>query len=368
MSLIYYLSLLIISSIIQIRAYDTFNKEIIFNLDCNKVIRDKSAFNTFITSYGVTLTMDRNNSSEMACSFGKPNIYLKTTLNNLITSQMTITFWFKKTKNNSFTILSFNNKIKGFSILYDSTQDQLKFIDKESDKVILTTNYNNIYWNQITLSISINKGVLVFNQSMTVSIYTLPIITSDYYFYIGAENENSNTAMNGYIDNLKMYKMFLDFESFDLTKLIMDNNCEDNQAFIDGICFRCSNLSNCKSCFNTTHCAVCNQGFSLTNVSNCLCQKESCSKCNYDGSCSKCDDGYQLNEHYNCILNNCTHLDYCTKCIDDVCLECIGNYLIAQDKCELPSLAITGVVITFLFVVVVIWIVILIIVRPKLIT
>lgn len=370
MSFVYCLKIFILYAIYSIKAYDSFNKELVFYIDCNKGILDKSSLNTFIISYGVTLAKNNNDEDNMACSLEMPNTYLKATVNYLVDLQITITFWFKLTlMTTTVTLFSLNNNAKGFSLKYDNSVKQLQLLDKFQDKQVLKQSLNNYDWNRITLSISNSKVVFALNNIETEKICTLLPITSDYILYIGTENGNSNTvAMNGYIDNFKIYKMFFDYQSLELTQLITENYCEDNEAFVHGKCYKCSSLLNCYSCYNSTHCAVCNQGFSLTNYTNCTCQKELCLECNDDGSCNKCDEGYKINELKKCVLNDCTHLDFCVKCIDDVCSLCIRNYLIKGGKCELPSLAITGVVITFLIVVVIIWVIILVLVRPKLIT
>ncbi len=144
----------------------------------------------------------------------------------------------------------------------------------------------------------------------------------------------------------------------------------------DTQCIPCRQfLEGCEFCSKTTPesdpevCWACGAGYFLNSTTRlCDCKIKHCNKCTANG-CDDCEEFYHVDERQNCELNDCDSFNfhYCYKCTEDACHECIEGYFLDGKKCIKPYKAFLGIIIVYAVVVVIVWIILLVGVRPRLI-
>ena len=353
-----------------------------FYLNCNKSIVDKSNNEVIILSNMVSFESDRKGVLNSACHFSSTlNNYLLTSSNSFPTlPSMLLSFWLKPS-----TIISTEEALFYFSSATNSNVDLL--ISLISNEIDITISSNSIIkysssliqaqtWVFLSFIFTNSKITLYINGNRIVSseLTTLPSLSSLPNLYIGAKISIGGvpTALfSGEIDEISIYDIStIDPSDDNLLLLFNYYKCDpEYQIEVNNTCSHCSEIfNNCSFCYNTTVCDTCQSGFYLNTSSlTCECSKDFCNQCDDMGNCITCKRGYKFNEKGNCEPYNCIKFDYCTKCNDEICIECISDYEVSKGKCILPSKAITGVVIVYLLVVAIIWIFIAVIIRPTLI-
>lgn len=389
MSHIYPLSIviynLIVISLINLSKQnikDIFNKtNLKFYLNCNKSIADKSNNEVIILSNMVSYEADKKGVLNSACHFSSIlNNYLLVSTSTFPTlPSMLLSFWLKPstillTEEALFHFSSTTNS--NFFLLISLISNEIDV--KVSSESIIKYSSSLIQaqtWVFLSFIFIDSRITLYINGNRIVSSEqtTLPSLSSLPNLYIGTKivGDAPTSLFSGEIDEISIYDIStIDPSDDSLVLLYNYYKCEpDYQIEVNNICSQCSEIfSYCSSCYNSTVCDTCQNGFYINSSSlTCECSKDFCDKCDEMGNCVTCNEGYKFNEKGNCEPYNCNKFDYCMKCNDEVCIECINDYEVSKGKCILPSKAITGVVIVYLIVIAIIWIFIVVIIRPKLI-
>ncbi|EAR86282.2 zinc finger lsd1 subclass family protein (macronuclear) [Tetrahymena thermophila SB210] len=126
-----------------------------------------------------------------------------------------------------------------------------------------------------------------------------------------------------------------------------DCACLDGYYINDDKCLKCSNLDkNCSKC-SKDGCNLCNSGFYLNDMKQCVTCSTNCKICTNSTDCQECQSQYFKNNQNQCITgdicnqqgyiqgNQCIQCkDYCQTCISDSnCTSCKeGFYLFKKDK------------------------------------
>ena len=347
-------------------------KSLAFYLDCNGNIKDKSVNNLITLSNYVTFTSDRNNVPYFSCHFdrAKDNYLFLNTAGLPDFNQLILSFWTNPTSVNTQydqKILNFNSSSKSNVYLIFSIINS-KFSVIANGSTIVSTDIKAGEWQSIIIDLTLD----------TVSIYIdgkLATTSQKLVFPDIKDDIDTLTIGRGYTGDLDEIRVYYNSRELDITEetaatLYLGTRCSTTQFFDGSSCVNCNSyMKGCNGCLKSSECYYCHMRFFFNETSSqCECRSENCKECDNEGICSECEQGYSKNLRGNCVANDCSKLDYCTKCDDnETCYKCVGEYEIYGTKCKLPSLGITGVVLTYLLVIVVIWVVILVIVRPKLI-
>ena len=154
-----------------------------------------------------------------------------------------------------------------------------------------------------------------------------------------------------------------------IRNLYINSLCRNGKYYNETLekCDDCE-IENCVNCYNKNYCINCSNGY-LFNTTNkkCECQRDNCKECNENGECINCLNGFHINERMNCEKNDCSKLDHCLNCYsEEICYECNGKYELKKGKCKPFQKAIIGVIIVYIATVIVIWIVVIVVLRPRL--
>lgn len=137
----------------------------------------------------------------------------------------------------------------------------------------------------------------------------------------------SNLCMPCSIDNCEFCKFT---DSF----IPQCDKCYGNLMFKNGSCQNCSTLvPNCSVCKTFNSCALCEQGFYLTDKGACTpcgdVNTPGCLVCSPDYICSSCRNGYYLAEDRTCI--QCSKkFSQCATCDIENCTNCNSGYYLTQ--------------------------------------
>ena len=387
--------------------YSTFpftEKTLSLNINCNQGMYDNGYLKKIIISNSVLFTTDVFNISNGACFFNpeKNNSLYTTTLNFPLLNETIITFFIKPsefeteddrykerpiislinennyydlitmTKNSHLTINAFKKIILTEEEEYELDED---FIKGNNDYIFDHELYEDLTtWTFILVSF-INNTIKVYinGKELNNSQSYLNIINISLYedLYIGG-NPITGNYYSGLLDEINFYNMknyFLNATDERISNLYNSSICKQGEYFNSTIekCINCS-IENCIHCYSDNYCIECASGFLFNKSDNeCECQKDNCNECNSEGECISCFDGYHINERKNCEKNDCSNLDHCINCYtEEICYQCNGKYELKNGKCKPFQKAIISVIVCYCIAVIVVWIIVIVVLRPRL--
>ena len=386
--------------------YSTFpftEKTLSFNINCNQGIYDNGYLKKIIISNQVLFSTDILNISNGACFFisDNNNSLSTSTLKFPLLNETIITFFIKPNEfdneddryenrsiislvndDTSFDLISISRNshftINAFKKIELTEEEELELDEdfiKGNNNYTLEFELENdiIEWTHITISF-INKTItLYYNGEKCLSKSYLNIINISSYaeLYIGG-NPITNKYFFGSLDEINFYNMtnyFINSTDERIYNLYLNSICKIGQYFntSNNICMDCS-IEKCIHCYNEKYCIECSSGFLFNESDNkCECQKDNCNECNDYGECISCYNGYHINERKNCEKNDCSNLDNCLNCLnDEYCYECYGKFELKNGKCKPFQKAIISVFVCYVIAVIVVWIIVIVVLRPRL--
>ena len=387
--------------------YSTFpftEKTLSLNINCNQGIYDNGYLKKIIISKEVLFTTDILNISNGACFFipDMNNSLYTTTLNFPSLNETIITFFIKPNEfdteeeryetrpiislvkeDNYFDLITISKNshliINAFKKIELTEEEEFEyeeeFLKGNNDYILEYEFLNDIStWSFIVISF-INKTMQLYfngeNLNISKSYLNFVNISSYLELYIGG-NPITGKYYSGSLDEINFYHMknyFKNATDERINNLYNNSLCKKGQYYntTTSICIDCS-IKNCIHCYSENYCIECSSGFLFNKSDNeCECQKDNCNECNNKGECTSCFDGYHINERKNCEKNDCSNIDQCLNCYNEnICYECSGKYELKNGKCKPFQKAIISVFVCYVAAVIVVWIIVIVVLRPRL--
>lgn len=374
--------------------YPFIKETLSLNINCDKGIYDNGYLKKVIISNRVNFTKDVKEIENGACLFNHSdnNSLYSDTLNLPLLNESVITFFIKpgeykndteRAKERPFISLIKDDQ-KSFLLITikENTYIKIKIqyteeevVEKE-EYLIYSSESNDIKnWTFMVITL-MEEEIKIYVNGTYNSKFKLSLNQNFFsefdHFYIGGNPNDNSTSYNGSLDEINIYDMtnFKDKITEErIRNLYINSLCRNGKYYNETLekCDDCE-IENCVNCYNKNYCINCSNGY-LFNTTNkkCECQRDNCKECNENGECINCLNGFHINERMNCEKNDCSKLDHCLNCYsEEICYECNGKYELKKGKCKPFQKAIIGVIIVYIATVIVIWIVVIVVLRPRL--